>query len=172
MAAVNAAWAALRDPASRAAYDCHLAGGTRADTTGTAPPPGPAPRATHPPALHEAAPGCLTSLAGVGPWIAVLVVLAVIFVFTAYAANDDDDPGGDRPATETSMRRVRDLRGSCIGLANGATIVGDCFTVPHEGVIVAQASVGAACPEGTREWLIRQQDVLACTEPGSEVREP
>jgi hypothetical protein len=168
MAAVNRAWATLRDAERRAAYDRALGLGER-------PPAGtPAPRRSpsNPPATHEPAPGCLVSVAGVGPWILVLAVLAAIFVFTAYAGNDPGGDGDTQTRPDPPMIQVRDIRGSCIGLANGATIVVDCFTVPHEGVIVAQASIGASCPEGTVEWLIRQQNLLACTEPGTQVRAP
>jgi hypothetical protein len=172
MAAVNDAWSTLRDPARRSAYDRSLGVAPHQAAAAT----GQAPRrpAHDPPPVLDAPPGCLSPLASVGPWMLVLAVLAAIFVFTAYAASDReaDDPTATSGEADVSMTRVRDLRGSCIGLANGATIVVDCFTVPHEGLIVAQASVGSSCPEGTVEWLIRQQDVLACTQPGSEARAP
>jgi hypothetical protein len=169
MAAVNQAWSVLRHPDRRAAYDRLLGGGADAGDRPAASTPRRSP--SDPPPLHEGAPGCVTSFAGAAPWIALLAVLVAIFVFTAYADRRD---GADTsaPTSDPALTRVRDLRGSCIGLANGATIVVDCFTVPHEGVIVAQASVGASCPDGTVEWLIRQQEVLACTEPGSEARAP
>ncbi|MFP3907409.1 MAG: J domain-containing protein [Acidimicrobiales bacterium] len=169
MAAVNEAWAVLSDPDRRAAHDRELAGRSPQGDAGPTASYGP----ERPPPLHQPAPttGCLASAAGIVPWIALLVVLAAIFVFTAYAGSGSDDgDGGDSTDSDAPLVTVRDLRGSCIQQAGGATIVVDCFTVPHEGVIVAQASTGAACPDGTVEWLIRQQDVLACTEPGTEAR--
>ena len=176
MAAVNQAWSVLGDPARRAAYDRQLRSGER--TTGATRPASPrygSPRygPAHPPPTHEAAPlGCLASTAGFLPWVALLAVLAAIFVFTAYAATDGGEGDGTvrGDGDDPPMVAVRDLRGSCIQEIRGAAMVVDCFTVPHEGVIVAQASVDASCPDGTIEWLIRHQDVLACTEPGSEVR--
>ncbi|MDZ7677868.1 MAG: J domain-containing protein [Acidimicrobiales bacterium] len=166
MARVNEAWAVLSDPDRRAAHDRELAGRSRQGYASPATSYG----AERPPPLHQHPPpiGCLASVAGIVPWIALLVVLAAIFVFTAYAGSGRDD--GDGTGGDAPMVTVRDLRGSCIQQAGGATIVVDCFTVPHEGVIVAQASTGAACPDGTVEWLIRHQEVLACTEPGTEVR--
>lgn len=168
MAAVNQAWAVLGDPARRAAYDRQLRGGTATTQSARAATPryGPA----NPPPTHDTAPiGCLASTAGFLPWLALLAALAAIFVFTAYAATDrgdgDDTVGGE--GDDVPMITVRDLRGSCIQEIRGAPMVVDCFTVPHEGVIVAQAAPGAGCPEGTVEWLIRHQDVLACTEQGS-----
>jgi hypothetical protein len=160
MAAVNRAWAVLSDPLQRAEYDEQITA-----LTSTRPTP------SHPPEIYQPSPaGCLASASGALPWLALLVVLAAIFVFTAYAGSGDDEPVD--PDTDAVMVPVRDLRGSCVRLVGGATVTVDCLTVPHEGVIVAQASVGARCPEGTVEWLIRQQNVLACTEPGSQVRGP
>lgn len=168
MARVNEAWAVLSDPERRAAHDRELADRSRRGSASPATSYGP----EHPPPLHQRPPsiGCLASVAGIVPWIALLVVLAAIFVFTAYAGSGRDDSDGDRAGSDAPLVTVRDLRGSCIQRAGAAIIVVDCFTVPHEGVIVAQASTGAACPDGTVEWLVRHQDVLACTEPGTEVR--
>lgn len=172
MAAVNLAWHVLGDPERRAAYD------RLRDPASAGPSPsssggrfGPA----NPPPVHEhaTAPGCAVAAAGSLPWVAVLMVLAAIFVFTAYAGSGGDptdDPGEPAGNTAEPVTAVRDLRGMCIQQVRGTIVPVDCFTVPNEGVIVAQASIGAACPDGTVEWVVRQQNVLACTESGSEVR--
>jgi hypothetical protein len=189
MVAINQAWSVLGDPARRAEYDASIglgaggngqAGGAAARSPGatTRPSAGATPyHGEHPPPALAAHPGCLGATAGFLPWVAVLAVLAAIFVFTAYAGSTDNDPPtspsgrfGPDDDDDVPMVAVRDVRGSCIRLASGITSVVDCLTVPNEGVIVAQASVGAACPAGTNQWLVRQLDVLACTEPGSESR--
>lgn len=174
MAAVNRAWATLGDPRRRAEYDRRLgaAGEPAAPPPGTFGPDRPPPR-------HEVAPGCLGAGTGAFFWGALVVLLVAIFVFTAYARGERAGDGGNvgsGPGVEATSgdagstdRRVRDLRGMCIQQIRGAVVPVDCFSIPHEGVIVAQASIGAACPEGTVEWVVRQQDVLACTEEGSAV---
>src|SRR5437868_2694149 len=88
---VNEAWRVLRDPTRRAAYDLGLAGATATV------------RAADASAVDDdddwmdrpyrgrpAEPGDLT-LAAVraAPWIAVLVVLGAIIVFTAFARHTD-----------------------------------------------------------------------------------
>ncbi|MGY6500530.1 MAG: J domain-containing protein [Acidimicrobiales bacterium] len=171
MARLNEAWAVLRDPQRRQAYDRDLAGGstTEVGSEFDAPPSAPRRDPSDPPHVPTSAPvGCLAAAAGVVPWVALLMVLGAIFVFTAYAGSGrDDDPSASDGGP--AMVQVRDLRGSCIQLINGAVVPVDCLMRPHEGRIVAQASRDAECPEGTDTWVVRQQDVLACTEPGTAV---
>lgn len=177
MAEVNRAWATLGDPQRRAAYDQRLGRGSepaaveRGDYHADRPPP-----------RHEMAPGCLGAGTGSLVWGGLVVLLLAIFVFTAYAGGDRPGDGranggsgvettsadGENGEEAGAGRRVRDLRGMCIQQIRGAVVPVDCFSVPHEGVIVAQASLGTQCPEGTIEWVVRQQEVLACTEEGSE----
>lgn len=182
MAAVNQAWAVLGDPRRRAEYDRSLRPGDNGDRAGASWDGGswtgdrvdgsrlqgsPYSEA-YPPPVHSAMPGCFGS--GALPWLALVVVLVVIFIFTAYAGSGDD-PGSGPASIPTSgdeseppMVAVRDVRGMCIRVASGINSVVDCFTVPNEGRIVAQAAIGGACPEGTEEWLLRHLDTLACTE--------
>ena len=110
----------------------------------------------------------LPALVRIAPVVFLLGVLGAIFVFTAYAGSGRDD---ETPAPDggPAMVQVRDLRGSCIQLINGAVVPVDGLMRPPEGRIVAQASRDAECPEGTDTWVVRQQDVLACTEPGTAV---
>ena len=90
MQAVNEAWRVLRTPESRAQYDASLVavGG---------PSPAEEDEWVDPldrPYRHAVAePGDLTvTIARAVPWIAVVIVLLVIFVFTAYAGSGDDAP--------------------------------------------------------------------------------
>lgn len=92
MQAVNEAWRVLRTPASRAAYDASLvaAAWTAETADGEESWIDPLDRPYH---HAPAQPGDLTvSIARAVPWIAVLILLAVIFVFTAYAGGRDDGP--------------------------------------------------------------------------------
>lgn len=170
MARLNAAWAVLRDPERRREYDRRLEVAAEPGDQRDAPVDRHDP--SDPPMAPAAPPaGCLAAAAGVVPWVALLAILGAIFVFTAYAGTGGDDsapPAGDGGATESTVR-IRDLRGLCIQQIGGAIVPVDCLTRPHEGRIVAQASRQAECPEGTDTWVVRQQDVLACTEPGTAV---
>ena len=93
MAVLNEAWHVLGDPARRAAYDRAAARPEAVDgrvdsaeshhgDDGLAVGEHPAGRA-----------GCLIGL----PWLVVLAALALIFVFTAYAARGGGDDGEPRP---------------------------------------------------------------------------
>lgn len=160
---VNAAWAVLRDPGRRAAYDRELAARERPPTA-AAPRPATG-RATDPDddlvAVVPAGP--LGAVVGGLPWLLVLGLLAAIFVFTAYAAGGDDAGTGDGPPATVE---VADLRGQCVQRTNGLTLVVNCGVTPNEGRIVALAGGGAPCPDGTERWEVPQQDVAACTAPG------
>jgi hypothetical protein len=163
MREVNAAWAVLRDPARRAAYDRELAGRDRpaaADRPAPSSPPEPADAD----AVAVAPAGPLGAVLGGLPWLVVLGLLVAIFVFTAYAAGGGDgtDEGGAPPATV----EIADLRGQCIQRTNGLTLVVNCGVTPNEGRIVALAGGGAPCPEGTERWVVPQRDLAACTVAG------
>jgi curved DNA-binding protein CbpA len=104
---VNEAWRVLREPASRAEYDRSLRQ--------------PAPTASRAPSRdewldrpyprHAAEPGDLTvAVVRAAPWIAVLVVLGAIFVFTAFARHDDD----------------RSLVGKCVVIVDGKATERPC----------------------------------------------
>ncbi len=166
MAAVNRAWAVLADPARRAEYDHSLRPGDP-DDAAQAPPVAPRYFEHDPPPVYSAMPGCLGS--GALPWLALVAVLVVIFIFTAYAGTGEspESPTGTSAGQsndEPPLVAVRDVRGMCIRVAGGINSVVDCLTDPNEGRIVAQASIGASCPPGTEEWVLRYLDTLACTE--------
>jgi len=163
MQAVNEAWTVLRDPIRRTAYDRSLERPADPGRAAGSPPPGAAggPPETPPEPLEPlGASGPLVALAGALPWLAVLGVLAAIFVFTAYAGGRDDPAGPEAPGTA----RVVDHRGSCVQRTGGFTLIVNCATVPNEGRIVAQGSAGASCPPGTTLWPIPQQSIVVCTE--------
>jgi curved DNA-binding protein CbpA len=92
MQEVNEAWRVLRDPASRVAYDARLRRPERPEIPVRAPSAGP-PLATVP---DEPVVRIVRGL----PWVAAALVLAAIFVFTAFAAgsSNDDDPSPRRLA--------------------------------------------------------------------------
>jgi hypothetical protein len=126
---VNEAWRVLGDAPRRAAYDRSL----RAVTT---PPVAPSPidgddDELDRPYPHRAAdPADLTvAIVRAVPWIAVLVVLGIIFVFTAVAKNDDEE----------------NLVGKCITIAGGQPLEVPCDepNIGRVDLVVPQASLCA-----------------------------
>jgi molecular chaperone DnaJ len=153
MAAVNEAWRVLSDPGRRALYDASLRPRGR-----PADPPGP----THPedlddpngfvPIKHP-----LSRLGIPLPWIVVLGVLAVIFVFTAYAVRSSSG-GGSKPDGVLQV-------GSCVTVAvDGAAETG--CDVPHDGRVVSFLPVGSACDDTSTGVLDRQSGHVVCVRRG------
>ena len=154
---VNEAWRVLRDPASRESYDRSIEGMRRVRRPE-------APRPTYQP-QHAAAPGDfdddldtpidhpLAEPGDVGvsvvrglPWVAVAVVLAIIFVFTAFAG--DDAPTGPR-----------DLVGRCVDAATGDAVEAVPCEGPNDGEVVLVVDRATRCPDDTEpqsmddQWL-------------------
>jgi curved DNA-binding protein CbpA len=81
---LNEAFRVLRDPSARAAYDAWLQAGATPDEHDDLDP------MDRPYRHAAAAPGDLSvAIVRAIPWLAVLVLLALIFVVTAYAGGDD-----------------------------------------------------------------------------------
>jgi hypothetical protein len=81
-------------------------------------------------------------------WIVVLAVLAVIFVFTAYAAG--------RPVSKPPAGTA----GQCLPITGADTYV-PC-TQPNIGKLVTEVSPDQPCPEGSFRHIIQSRDVVAC----------
>jgi curved DNA-binding protein CbpA len=90
MQEVNEAWRVLRDPAARAAYDAGLRRPER--------PPVPTRASSAGPPLQTVPDEPVVRVVRGLPWVAAALVLAAIFVFTAFAAGSADD-GGRSPSS-------------------------------------------------------------------------
>lgn len=140
---VNEAWRVLRDAESRAAYDESL----RAPATPRAR-PGPDPRSDEwldrPYPRRAAEPGDLTvAVVRAAPWVAVLVVLAALFVFTAFARNRGDDDN--------------DLVGECITIENALPVEVPCDQ-PNDGRVVSVVTQENRCTAGTTAHVVAGGD--------------
>lgn len=148
MQALNEAWRVLGDRERRAAYDRLLAGTHAGPIAGR--------RLVvddddRPFASGERPAGLGVSLARGLPWVAVLVVLGGIFVFTAFAGSDD---AGDRPSAS-------DLVGSCVRLERGGVVTRVPCDGPSDGRVDLVAVRASLCPDGAdvarlasqRSWL-------------------
>lgn len=139
---VNEAWRVLRDGASRAAYDRSL----RAGPAPARPRPRPAPSAQsdewldRPYPRRPAEPGDITlSLVRAAPWVAVLVVLGAIFVFTAFARNEGSS--GD------------DLIGKCVLASDGMPEEVPCDS-PNDGRVVGIVEQANLCTSGATATVV------------------
>jgi len=131
---VNEAWRVLRDPGTRAAYDRTLAAPVRVHDMDD-----PADWRYNRPAAPSGDLG--VSIARSLPWIAVLFVLGVIFVFTAFART-----GSDASDTE--------LIGRCIGMDAGDPIEVACDDPATLGRVSLLVDRQTRCPAETSPLAI------------------
>lgn len=138
MQQVNEAWRVLRAPASRAAYDRAIAGDD--DDLDT------------PFRSAPAEPGDLgVSVVRALPWVAVLVVLGAIFVFTAFA--------GERQGPE----QPDDLVGRCVATGSASAVVAVPCQSPNDGEVVLVVNRASLCPDGASS--LPMVDKYLCLQP-------
>jgi len=164
MQEVNEAWRVLREPASRAAYDRAVAGGRRPMRPAA---PGGPPRHAAPPIEDDddldvpftsapAHPGDIgLSVVRALPWMAVAVVLVVIFVFTAFAGKH-------------SPKSSDDLVGKCVSSGNVAAVNAVPCQGPNDGKVVLVVDRASLCPDGSSSRPI-EGDRWLCLEPSNHI---
>jgi curved DNA-binding protein CbpA len=145
MQELNEAWRVLGDPGRRSDYDRALARSTVR------------PRPAHPLDDDEpyrqrpAEPGDVGVAVVRGlPWVVVLTVLLVIFVFTAFAGTGSDDSPS-----------ASDLVGRCVEVQPGSEVREVPCNGPSDGRVDLVAVRSSLCPAGTdvvrmpgdRSWL-------------------
>ena len=127
---VNEAWRVLREPQSRAAYDRSLRNATMTWARPVPMPPDGDDDLDRPFHGRPVAPGDLTvALVRAAPWVAILVVLTAIIVFTAYARRTDSKA---------------DLIGHCIVTEEGVPKDVPCDE-PNDGLVVDIVDRQDAC---------------------------
>lgn len=160
MQELNEAWRVLGDPARRAVYDQSLQAPVILRRSGA----GPGLGDDHlddddaRPYRHRLAePGDvgLSIVRGL-PWVAVIVVLGAIFVFTAFAGGDGDD----------NVISGSDLVGSCVVLQRGGAVAEVPCDGPSDGRVDMIAARSSLCPEGSDvARLAGEQSWLCLREP-------
>jgi hypothetical protein len=185
MARLNAAWTVLGDARTRELYDLELrmaerraaaaragASAGRAPTGGTsaggASGPGAArsgPRPRPGPTAEEVdvAPESLAwhAIFRLGPWLATVVVLGAIFVFTAFAT-PKSSTGQPTNAQPKAMLPVRAEVGDCVAFPSALEMETVPCALPNQGRIVALVAVGRPCPVRTSQAYLPDQRQYAC----------
>lgn len=163
MQEINEAWRVLREPASRAAYD-RAVGVVHRPARAASPWAPPRHLADDDDDLDTpfrsapAEPGDIgVSVVRALPWVAVLFILGVIFVFTAFAGGNDDP------------RRPGELVGRCIssGSGGGSGVVVVPCQGPNDGQVALVVNRSSLCPEGTTSRPM--EDRYLCVRPVTEV---
>ena len=139
---VNEAWRVLRDSGARAAYDRALGTPVRVHDADD-----PADWRYNRPAAPSGDVG--VTIARSLPWIAVLFVLAVIFVFTAFARTDRDSSDS--------------LIGECIVLDDGRPVAVSCVE-PNVGQVSLVVDRQTRCPSTTTPLAV-PGDRWLCVRP-------
>lgn len=153
---VNEAWRVLRDPARRRAYDDRLLGRGPTGPGRSAGSPGPAPWpvGTTPYGPSGAGHGSVDPAVRVVrglPWVLLVLVMAAVFVFTAYAGGSGDDPPPREP-----------LVGACVRVQPGIGAVRVPCQGPSDGQVKALAVVASGCPSGTAGYDVPGEGYVIC----------
>ncbi len=152
MAAVNEAWRVLSDPGRRASYDASLRASVAPATRVSA-----ASEVAEVDVAGEAEARSFWAVAL--PWILLLVVLGVIFLFTAYARGG----GGDGPSSVPRAEVDGVIEpGSCIVLDGQARAVETPCRAPHLGVVGSIVDARAPCPPRSEGFYSQDGSVLVC----------
>jgi len=178
----NAAWAALRSPASRADYDDQLRrdgllparhGGEstsdgprtsdRAPGTTSAPVVGRVPSPTDQLVEPSRDFGILEPRRHTGRWVAlgVVVVLVVVGVIAAIAASQD----GTRAPADPELRTGTFEIGSCVVVLPGPTVADVPCSQSNAGQVMATTDYPRPCPTGTQTLTLIDQNLNLCLRP-------
>lgn len=162
MREVNEAWATLGDPARRRAYDASLVGDPRRPSARSSTS---RPRSSVPAVADED--GDLVDVMGDmgpvqaglfrhGPWMALVLILGLIFVGTAYATS-----GG---ASNDPAPSPRAAIGNCVDVAAGPTTTIVPCDGPHDLRIVERIADGGDCPDGSEKRRLAVDGYLDCVQ--------
>lgn len=162
MSQLNAAWTVLRDPVRRAAYDRQLRGESPVDYAGSPWEQPSSPRASGFDASDfdtttiEVTPAVRIMRAA--PWIVTVIVLAVIFVFTAFALHKPTDAVPKVPVGVDGRLEI----GSCIVALEGQPLRETPCDGSGNGIIEHFVPFTTPCPSGTESGLSPGGTVRVC----------
>ena len=154
MAALNEAWRVLGDPTRRRQYDQAQAEPARA----ARPTPPRSASTPRPAAESDHGADAVTHVVRGAPLLAMLVVLLLIFVITAFAARG----ARDEPETRGSDGIVE--IGSCLALATGQPVVEVPCSEPHDGRAAAIIPLDLSCPADTEYYVAPGGSARVCVD--------
>ena len=158
MREINEAWRVLQDPARRRRYDDSRLQGQRPPANGASPNM-PLPDTDQDddddlvdvlPEMGPVAAALFRHL----PWVALLGVLILIFVVTAYASKDD-------PVVVAKKAEP----GACIDVLSGPTTTIVACSGPHELRIIRRVDAATDCPERTERRRLGTDGLFDCVRP-------
>lgn len=161
MTALADAWAVLRDPARRAAYDRRLSTGDGIDYSGS--PFAAAGLVATDDATTEFEPTPAERVMRAAPWIVAVAVLVVIFVFTAYALQRPSPPVPAVPANVDGRLAV----GSCVVAPPGQPLREVSCDGSHDGVVANFVPFTTPCPGGTESGVTTGGTLRICFRPAT-----
>ena len=156
MREVNEAWRVLQDPARRRHYDDGRLQG-KPSATATA-------RAKTALSHNDDDDDLVDVLPEMGPvaaalfrhlpWVALLGVLVLIFVATAYASKDD-------PVVVSKKAEP----GACLNVSSGPSTTIVACSGPHELRIIRRVDAATDCPERTERRRLGTDGLFDCVRP-------
>ena len=155
MAALNEAWRVLGDPTRRRQYDHAQAEPVRV----VRPTPPPSASTAPPAADSDHGVDAVTHVVRGAPLLAMLFVLLLIFVITAFASRG----ARDEPETRGSDGIVE--IGSCLALATGQPVIEVPCTEPHDGRAAAIIPLDLSCPADTEYYVAPGRLARVCVHP-------
>lgn len=172
MARVNEAWRVLQDPGRRAAYDRSLRATPPRSSTSTQPPSNSARPAYGSDFVRDddedvddfhyryVRPTAGERTIRMAPWIAIAVVMFVIFVATAVLAGTTAD--NSTPKVDTGHITV----GSCLLAEPGRPVASVPCSARHDGRAAAVIPIDQACPDGTDYYMAPDNIERVCVALG------
>lgn len=148
MAAVNEAWRVLGDPTRRRQYDRQQAERTAPSRPMASQPTGSRARPfeREPVEAGDHTNDVVAHAMRGAPLVAMLFVLLLIFVVTAFASR------GSAKSSSTSSGRGLQV-GSCVVVETGEPVVDVPCSEPHDGVAAAIVPLELSCPSHTEYYV-------------------